>query len=181
MKNIRNVLFAMCVAGGGILAVSAGPASALAGPHSQAATQAAAPARPAGNGQHRSGMGGGQNMQRCNGWAENCRHGDGRRVGNGQNMRRCNGWAGNCWRGGNRRFGWGGGWGYYGNPGYYGRPAVGLVIGSGYGDYYPSYGYPSAGSAHVRWCENRYRSYNPRNNTWISYSGEVRRCISPYS
>jgi hypothetical protein len=36
------------------------------------------------------------------------------------------------------------------------------------------------GSRHVAWCEDRYRSYNRRNNTWISYSGEVRQCDSPY-
>jgi len=32
---------------------------------------------------------------------------------------------------------------------------------------------------HVAWCLNRYRSYNPRNNTWVSYSGKVRQCRSP--
>jgi hypothetical protein len=33
----------------------------------------------------------------------------------------------------------------------------------------------------VRWCEDRYRSYNVRTNTWVAYSGAVRQCISPYS
>jgi hypothetical protein len=37
------------------------------------------------------------------------------------------------------------------------------------------------GSAHAEWCSNRYRSYKPRTNTWTSYSGQVRRCVSPYS
>jgi hypothetical protein len=32
---------------------------------------------------------------------------------------------------------------------------------------------------HVEWCQKRYRSYNPRDNTWISYRGKVRECISP--
>jgi hypothetical protein len=32
----------------------------------------------------------------------------------------------------------------------------------------------------VAWCLNRYRSYNPRTNTWVSYSGRVRQCHSPY-
>lgn len=40
----------------------------------------------------------------------------------------------------------------------------------------PGYG----GSAHVRWCSDRYRSYNPRNNTWVGYSGRVYQCNSPY-
>ena len=36
------------------------------------------------------------------------------------------------------------------------------------------------GSRHVQWCLNRYRSYQPRSNTWVAYSGRVRQCISPY-
>jgi hypothetical protein len=36
------------------------------------------------------------------------------------------------------------------------------------------------GSAHVEWCLDRYRSYNPRTNTWVSYSGDVNECNSPY-
>jgi len=44
----------------------------------------------------------------------------------------------------------------------------------------PAY-YGGWGRRHVEWCFNHYRSYNPRNNTWVSYSGEVRQCISPYS
>ena len=36
------------------------------------------------------------------------------------------------------------------------------------------------GSRHVEWCLDRYRSYNPRNNTWVSYSGQVNQCNSPY-
>jgi hypothetical protein len=38
----------------------------------------------------------------------------------------------------------------------------------------------AVGSSHVEWCLDRYRSYNPRTNTWVSYSGEVRECVSPY-
>ena len=37
-----------------------------------------------------------------------------------------------------------------------------------------------AASRHVRWCLNRYRSYDPATNTFVAYSGEVRRCVSPY-
>ena len=36
------------------------------------------------------------------------------------------------------------------------------------------------GNAHVEWCLDRYRSYNVRTNTWVSYSGQVRQCVSPY-
>lgn len=35
-------------------------------------------------------------------------------------------------------------------------------------------------NSHIEWCLNRYRSYNPRNNTWVSYSGKVKECISPF-
>ncbi|HCL64878.1 MAG TPA: hypothetical protein DIC56_08590 [Rhizobium sp.] len=35
-------------------------------------------------------------------------------------------------------------------------------------------------SAHVRWCMNRYRSYNPRNDTYFGYDGRFHRCNSPY-
>jgi hypothetical protein len=38
----------------------------------------------------------------------------------------------------------------------------------------------SDGSSHVRWCSDRYRSYNPRSNTWVGYSGQVYQCNSPY-
>ncbi|MFN4142922.1 BA14K family protein [Aestuariivirga sp.] len=35
-------------------------------------------------------------------------------------------------------------------------------------------------SRHVNWCEDRYRSYNRRTNTWVSYGVAIRQCISPY-
>ena len=34
--------------------------------------------------------------------------------------------------------------------------------------------------AHLDWCANRYRSYRPEENSYRSYSGELRPCISPY-
>ena len=40
--------------------------------------------------------------------------------------------------------------------------------------------YDGYGSRHVEWCLNRYRSYNVRTNTWVSYSGRVHQCVSPY-
>ena len=36
------------------------------------------------------------------------------------------------------------------------------------------------GGAHIRWCSNRYRSYDVATNTFVAYGGEVRRCVSPY-
>ena len=52
----------------------------------------------------------------------------------------------------------------------------------GYYDYDDYDGYDGGGlsSRHVRYCLNKYQSYNPRNNTWVAYSGRVRQCRSPY-
>ncbi|MFB2551299.1 BA14K family protein [Ensifer soli] len=33
---------------------------------------------------------------------------------------------------------------------------------------------------HVAWCERRYRSYRPDDNTYRSYRGEIRPCVSPF-
>ena len=33
---------------------------------------------------------------------------------------------------------------------------------------------------HVQWCQDHYRSYNIRTNTWLSNSGQYRQCNSPY-
>jgi hypothetical protein len=52
-----------------------------------------------------------------------------------------------------------------------------------YGDDYVDYDdYDGGGlsSRHVRYCLNKYQSYNLRNNTWVSFSGRVRQCRSPY-
>lgn len=35
-------------------------------------------------------------------------------------------------------------------------------------------------SSHVNWCLNRYKSYDPSSNTFVTYGGEYRTCISPY-
>ncbi len=66
---------------------------------------------------------------------------------------------------------------------------------SGYGYYYGGYWYRrpwwtltvpvpvvpySGGSAHVRWCLNHYRSYNPRTDMFLGYDGYHHRCRSPY-
>lgn len=42
----------------------------------------------------------------------------------------------------------------------------------------PYYGY---GDAHVAWCLSRYRSYDPRTNTYLGYDGYRHECVSPYS
>lgn len=81
--------------------------------------------------------------------------------------RRCRTRSGNC-RHYHRGY-------YYANP-WWLLPMVGVGITLGNsGGYYDAYG-----SNHVEWCRNRYRSYNARTNTWLSYSGQVRQCVSPY-
>ncbi len=39
----------------------------------------------------------------------------------------------------------------------------------------------SAGNAHINWCYNRYRSYDSRSDTYVSYSGRRKYCNSPYN
>lgn len=34
--------------------------------------------------------------------------------------------------------------------------------------------------SHAKWCFARYRSYDPGNNTYRAFSGEIRSCVSPY-
>jgi uncharacterized protein YcfJ len=43
-----------------------------------------------------------------------------------------------------------------------------------------NFGRGPAWDEHVAWCSRKYRSYQPRSNTWVSYSGNVRYCRSPY-
>jgi hypothetical protein len=38
----------------------------------------------------------------------------------------------------------------------------------------------NSGGGHVRWCLNRYRSYNPDTDRFLAYSGRYKRCRSPY-
>ena len=60
----------------------------------------------------------------------------------------------------------------------------GAFAAGNYYDYgYDDYDYDDGGSMssrHVRYCLNKYKSYNPRNNTWVAYSGQVKKCYSPY-
>jgi BA14K-like protein len=89
-------------------------------------------------------------------------------------------------------FGYGGyGYGGYGYP--YGYGGYGYPYGYGgygypygYGGYgYGGYGYRPryvavGGSGHVRYCLNRYRTYNIRTDTFRGYDGYLHRCRSPY-
>ncbi len=70
---------------------------------------------------------------------------------------------------------------YYENP-WWLFPVVGAGVALGAaGAYVADGGYHGGyGSRHVQWCLDRYRSYNPRTNTWVSYSGRVNQCVSPY-
>jgi hypothetical protein len=40
---------------------------------------------------------------------------------------------------------------------------------------------PATNAAHVEWCSRHYRSYDPADNGYSSYSGVRRECVSPYS
>jgi BA14K-like protein len=53
----------------------------------------------------------------------------------------------------------------------------GVIIGSAISRPAPAY---RAGSAHVRWCYNRYRSYRAYDNTYQPNYGPRGQCISPY-
>lgn len=39
---------------------------------------------------------------------------------------------------------------------------------------------PSFPSAHAEWCRQKYRSYHAEDNTYRSFSGKRRACLSPY-
>ena len=34
--------------------------------------------------------------------------------------------------------------------------------------------------AHISWCHARYRSYSPDDNSYVSYQGDMRTCVSPH-
>ncbi|MBB2687861.1 UNVERIFIED_ORG: hypothetical protein GGD48_004980 [Rhizobium etli] len=39
---------------------------------------------------------------------------------------------------------------------------------------------PRPSAAHLAWCGERYRSFDPATNSYRSYSGEIRECSSPF-
>lgn len=55
--------------------------------------------------------------------------------------------------------------------------ALGAIIGGAIASQ-PAHG---LSSAHVRWCQNRWRSYRASDNTYQPYHGPRRACVSPYS
>lgn len=91
---------------------------------------------------------------------------------------RCGNWSNNC------RYRHGG---YYYQNQWWLFPMVGAGIALGAAaanDGYYGGGYGGGGgygNRHIAWCMDRYRSYNPRYNTWVSYSGRVYQCVSPYA
>jgi hypothetical protein len=54
-------------------------------------------------------------------------------------------------------------------------PTIALGIAPLAGAYGSTYG-----DAHVQWCLNRYRSYDPSTDTFMGYDGYRHRCNSPY-
>ncbi len=147
----KHSLIALAALGAGIVGFSATGASAFS-PQQQPVAQASAASDLMVDVNHRDG-------RRSKHWT----HWDRRYHGN-----RCRSWSNSC-----RHYhnGW-----YYANP-WWALPFVGagIAIGAGAGGYGDGYS-----SRHVRWCRDHYRSYRPRNNTWVSNSGRVRECISPY-
>ncbi len=70
---------------------------------------------------------------------------------------------------------------YYETPWWTIPLIIGGAIASSDRDYYDDDRFEGRGSSrHVEWCFDRYRSYDPRHNTWVSYSGAVRQCRSPF-
>ncbi len=81
------------------------------------------------------------------------------------------------YRYGNYRHYYGGYW--YAFPWWLGTAAVAAPY---YADpYYYDAEPVYSGGDHVQWCLNRYRSYNPRTDTFRGYDGLDHRCVSPYS
>lgn len=65
---------------------------------------------------------------------------------------------------------------WYRVPWWLGLPYVGTPYYDPYYDVVPA----PRRSAHVNWCLRRYRSYNPRTDTFRGYDGYDHRCRSPY-
>jgi hypothetical protein len=88
-------------------------------------------------------------------------------------------WKGQKWNGHHHHRHGGGNWGW-GLGGF----ALGYGLGAMSGPYYgydrPYYGSYYRGDSHVQWCLDRYRTYNPRTNTFFVRPGVERVCVSPY-
>jgi hypothetical protein len=76
---------------------------------------------------------------------------------------RCRSWSNSC------RFYYGG---YYYNSPWWTLPVIGagaVAIANG------------SGSRHRSWCAGRYKTYNAQTNTYVSSSGKLKQCDSPYN
>ena len=177
-KVIKHSLIALAVMGMALFSVPATDAMALTVP-AQVPAVAGSPSalmtdvKNSGSG-YRGGYRGGSGYRGYHG-RPGYYHGN-RHYNRYHHGYRCNSWSRNC------RHYYHGYW--YQNP-WWTYPAVGIGIGLGAGAYYyDDYYVPpprrAYGSRHVRWCMDRYRSYNARTNTWVAYSGRVNQCISPY-
>ena len=70
----------------------------------------------------------------------------------------------------------------YGDREFRRRPPPGYDPDPGYGRRPPPPGYGMRPNRrHIEWCLDRYRSYEPRSNTYIDRNGRERRCRSPWS
>lgn len=64
--------------------------------------------------------------------------------------------------------------------------AVGLGVGAAiasqprYYDEAPRYVHRAGWSAHVEYCQDRYRSYDVRTDTYVNKYGQARRCYGSY-
>lgn len=69
---------------------------------------------------------------------------------------------------------------WYQTP-WWAMPMAGAGIAIGAAGFEFENGYQGvAGGRHERWCMDRYRSYNPRTNAWVSFGGDYNQCISPF-
>jgi len=155
MSKLGLAILALIV--GGFIALSGQPASAFpVAPQTGATPNASSPlVVDVKHGYHRGGYNRGGYYRGYRGYYRPYhRHG-------GYYGRRCAYWASNC------RYRYRG---YY-YPYRWWVPGVGVGVAVASSNYY---------SKHKAWCANHYRSYNPRTNTWISKSGKVRKCVSPY-
>jgi len=118
------------------------------------------------------GGGGSRVWKRSGGGGNWNRHGRGDWGGHGGNWNRHrgnhNGGHNNWWVPGLAGAGIGLGIGLLNNAPYYNQPV------------YRAAPVVSGGSAHVAWCEQRYRSYDVQSNTFQPYDGPRRECNSPY-
>lgn len=69
--------------------------------------------------------------------------------------------------------------GYRQYNGYWFPPAA-FVMGAIVGGAVANSGPRTVSSAHVQWCQNRYRSYRAYDDTFQPYNGPRQRCHSPY-